>query len=123
MARIVGRQCMGSLRNAVGGKAADGEASTARGPGGVVLEADAWNQVDDVVDRLPRPLAANDFLVENLLRLRRIRNDDAADVLRRRTSDDDFVVEIDRAGRLRSEERRVGKECVSTCRYRWSPYH
>src|SRR3546814_11005480 len=24
--------------------------------------------------------------------------------------------------RLRSEERRVGKECVSTCRSRWSPY-
>src|SRR3546814_14506529 len=23
---------------------------------------------------------------------------------------------------LRSEERRVGKECVSTCRSRWSPY-
>src|SRR3546814_18923297 len=22
-----------------------------------------------------------------------------------------------------SEDRRVGKECVSTCRYRWSPYH
>src|SRR3546814_13979470 len=28
----------------------------------------------------------------------------------------------DRA-KLRSEERRVGKECVSTCRSRWSPYH
>src|SRR3546814_20586068 len=29
------------------------------------------------------------------------------------------------AGRVasRSEERRVGKECVSTCRSRWSPYH
>src|SRR3546814_1050788 len=27
----------------------------------------------------------------------------------------------DRAAR--SEERRVGKECVSTCRSRWSPYH
>src|SRR3546814_14457624 len=26
-------------------------------------------------------------------------------------------------GRARSEERRVGKECVSTCRSRWSPYH
>ena len=26
-------------------------------------------------------------------------------------------------GMLRSEERRVGKECVSTCRSRWSPYH
>src|SRR3546814_3012365 len=25
--------------------------------------------------------------------------------------------------RARSEERRVGKECVSTCRSRWSPYH
>src|SRR3546814_16321769 len=26
-------------------------------------------------------------------------------------------------GDPRSEERRVGKECVSTCRSRWSPYH
>src|SRR3546814_7676950 len=26
-------------------------------------------------------------------------------------------------GDRRSEERRVGKECVSTCRSRWSPYH
>src|SRR3546814_3700509 len=30
----------------------------------------------------------------------------------------------ERVDRLpRSEERRVGKECVSTCRSRWSPYH
>src|SRR3546814_16446246 len=28
-----------------------------------------------------------------------------------------------RDGGGRSEERRVGKECVSTCRSRWSPYH
>src|SRR3546814_14132902 len=28
-----------------------------------------------------------------------------------------------RARHPRSEERRVGKECVSTCRSRWSPYH
>src|SRR3546814_2317449 len=27
------------------------------------------------------------------------------------------------SARSRSEERRVGKECVSTCRSRWSPYH
>src|SRR3546814_11054517 len=26
-------------------------------------------------------------------------------------------------GEQRPEERRVGKECVSTCRSRWSPYH
>src|SRR3546814_11259933 len=30
------------------------------------------------------------------------------------------VVGIDR---FRSEERRVGNECGSTCRSRWSPYH
>src|SRR3546814_5297762 len=29
----------------------------------------------------------------------------------------------DRQDAERSEERRVGKECVSTCRSRWSPYH
>src|SRR3546814_16008310 len=33
------------------------------------------------------------------------------------------VVVGPRASELRSEERRVGKECVSTCRSRWSPYH
>src|SRR3546814_7052740 len=27
------------------------------------------------------------------------------------------------AGTVRSEERRGGKECVSTCRYRWAPSH
>src|SRR3546814_11542515 len=34
------------------------------------------------------------------------------------------LVRLDAVDRLaRSEERRVGKECVSTCRSRWSPYH
>src|SRR3546814_16727021 len=32
-------------------------------------------------------------------------------------------IECGEAVRERSEERRVGKECVSTCRSRWSPYH
>src|SRR3546814_19150116 len=30
---------------------------------------------------------------------------------------------LNRARSARSEERRVGKECVSTCRSRWWPYH
>ena len=30
--------------------------------------------------------------------------------------------QIEQVG-ARSEERRVGKECVSLCRSRWSPYH
>src|SRR3546814_16394791 len=33
------------------------------------------------------------------------------------------VVSEEEDGFMRSEERRVGKECVSTCRSRWSPYH
>ena len=32
-------------------------------------------------------------------------------------------IEAARIAMTRSEERRVGKECVSTCRSRWSPYH
>src|SRR3546814_15043780 len=32
-------------------------------------------------------------------------------------------VPVAQGQRVRSEERRVGKECVSTCRSRWSPYH
>ena len=30
---------------------------------------------------------------------------------------------MDTVGLVRSEERRVGKECTATCRSRWSPYH
>src|SRR3546814_12607179 len=32
------------------------------------------------------------------------------------------AADIQSAGLSRSEERRVGKECVSTCRSRWAPY-
>src|SRR3546814_13335254 len=35
----------------------------------------------------------------------------------------DGVVPVPPCYWVRSEERRVGKECVSTCRSRWSPYH
>src|SRR3546814_13638875 len=34
-----------------------------------------------------------------------------------------FLVLMNALAVVRSEERRVGKECVSTCRSRWSPYH
>src|SRR3546814_19517188 len=33
------------------------------------------------------------------------------------------ITRFEKVSTLRSEERRVGKECVSTCRSRWSPYH
>src|SRR3546814_12368187 len=34
-----------------------------------------------------------------------------------------FVTDGSQMNSIRSEERRVGKECVGTCRSRWSPYH
>src|SRR3546814_7268030 len=37
--------------------------------------------------------------------------------------DHGFGVVIGETAEIRSEERRVGKECVSTCRSRWSPYN
>src|SRR3546814_3211965 len=40
-----------------------------------------------------------------------------------RVVDDGADFGIERARGERSEERRVGKECVSTCRSRWSPDH
>src|SRR3546814_14347584 len=33
------------------------------------------------------------------------------------------IIHVTEQAHERSEERRVGKECVSTCRSRWSPYH
>src|SRR3546814_17488513 len=36
---------------------------------------------------------------------------------------EDAAPGLDIVADIRSEERRVGKECVSTCRSRWSPYH
>src|SRR3546814_15096434 len=53
------------------------------------------------------------------LRLRR--NFRAINALNQR--DYDRAAALLRAPVARSEERRVGKECVSTCRFRWSPYH
>src|SRR3546814_12134119 len=35
----------------------------------------------------------------------------------------DGALTVEAGATDRSEERRVGKECVSTCRSRWSPYH
>src|SRR3546814_14205158 len=46
------------------------------------------------------------------------------DHVKQRVADFADVVRWDRGGHAdRSEERRVGKECVSTCRSRWAPYH
>src|SRR3546814_3514743 len=45
-----------------------------------------------------------------------LRRADRGDIAAGAGAEDDEVV-------VRSEKRRVGKECVSTCRSRWSPDH
>src|SRR3546814_1745931 len=54
-----------------------------------------------------------------LSRLLHLRDSEQSDPRSRGTAN---LVRADHRG-VRSEERRVGKECVSTCRSRWSPYH
>src|SRR3546814_6631734 len=56
-----------------------------------------------LVDRLPQPLGFHDIRVQGGAMIERI--------------------DAPRQALRRSEERRVGKERVSTCRSRWSPYH
>src|SRR3546814_6521099 len=43
--------------------------------------------------------------------------------LNRSLDEGEVVSRVEAVPEGRSEERRVGKECVSTCRSRWSPYH
>src|SRR3546814_16199642 len=46
-----------------------------------------------------------------------------AKIFGKRQACEEIVGQADEQTVDRSEERRVGKECVSTCRSRWSPYH
>src|SRR3546814_13711427 len=79
-------------------------------------------------------------LFETRLDDRRFAGVDEANLVRRHVDADNGMAALREAGRadradvthaedadihclFRSEERRVGKECVSTCRSRWSPYH
>src|SRR3546814_12832833 len=66
------------------------------------------------------PLAQAKGLVSALERSGKVRGQDF-DYLYQPDNTHNFPAPMDEAER--SEERRVGKECVSTCRSRWSPYH
>src|SRR3546814_17744912 len=71
---------------------------------------DRWRD-DDVLALLPIGRGGDALGVAELERI-----DHAQDLV-------EIAPDAHRIGhRQRSEERRVGKECVSTCRSRWSPY-
>ena len=58
------------------------------------------------------------LLLDPLVRLHRLDENSAADISKLLG----FIRQMQRTYQ-RSEERRVGKECSSPCRSRWSPYH
>ena len=66
-----------------------------------------------------------DFQGEIRQELDRLRDNDLVRVIDALAvrKDADGNVDMLHQSQLRSEERRVGKECQSTCRSRWSPYH
>src|SRR3546814_15089489 len=103
--------------------------------GNGVLCQEAVDARDELIERLcsiPPVPAALDFLLahfgtdmvaEVTGRTRRIVVDgQGRQKVERRTSSSN-IAETDNFMSGRSEERRVGKECFSTCRSRWSPYH
>src|SRR3546814_13718443 len=76
--------------------------------------------------QLPRLAQALDVDAEQLTRRLSQRSDKEFVYLKRRINPDEAkpILALDIPGvATRSEERRVGKECVSTCRSRWAPYH
>src|SRR3546814_19453313 len=68
-----------------------------------------------VVEHIHRNIVINVTIELYHLRAVEERAGNIENMLRRAAIDHNVI--------FRSEERRVGKECVSTCRYRWSPYH
>src|SRR3546814_12584128 len=90
------------------------------GKGRVRRQAEASARLRRQLDLLDRPRLPLGGLAADVLRreaveqavVRRMHRDKLALQMRRAFADLD-----------RSEERRVGKECVRKCRSRWSPYH
>src|SRR3546814_13167259 len=83
-------------------------------PGIAALEHRARHQPPDPSETVDRYLHAH-LSFSNLLVSRRSRDENEIGPF--------LGVRLLGRSALRSEERRVGKECVSTCRSRWSPYH
>src|SRR3546814_16742623 len=85
-------------------------------------------ETDEIVPIVP-PVPGHDLHDYKELILQRFSNPEIADTARRLCFDGSnrqpkFIIPSIRDNiARRSEERRVGKECVSTCRSRGSPYH
>src|SRR3546814_17317478 len=76
---------------------------------------------------ITRPCTKHNYLVKNIADLQRIMHESF--YVARSGRPGPVVVDLPKeilqakSSYVGSDERRVGKECVSTCRSRWSPYH
>src|SRR3546814_16620005 len=88
-----------------------------KGPEGVPVIPAKPGALGELLNSAPQLLERLTTLTERLTQLLSDRNQASiAGIL-------DSTNRISRQLANRSEDRRVGKECVSTCRSRWSPYH
>src|SRR3546814_16715390 len=92
------------------------------GPGIRQVHGALWSRVDPEPVALPRLLAHSQEIAEQLaFDAQTVASPEFAAVFAGNALMPGMAPFAAHYGR--SEERRVGKECVSTCRYRWSPYH
>src|SRR3546814_18930817 len=88
----------------------------------------SWQSIrswSDMTGIYPAPWEARlirKLSIEYLAEGRRAESENCPPPWRAEVTERERETEVQRL-RMRSEERRVGKECVSTCRSRWSPYH
>src|SRR3546814_14806494 len=91
---------------------------------GAAIEPGFTNRANDLdADAVPFPFGGK-FVHRQPRLLKRMRQHEGPEdgqILRRRLSAPALGPGEER--QIRSEERRVGKECGSTCRYRWTPYN
>src|SRR3546814_1706396 len=95
----------------------------AYGPGGVGQRVRPFKiQGLSVVGNQEKPVAAPGDIAVHASVARHVQSHRMTMAESRHIAYGDAAVRV-KLGLDRSEERRVGKECVSTCRSRWSPYH
>src|SRR3546814_12433879 len=91
-----------------------------------VFEDTAWknNIAEDGMGIICNTGVGGDCTEGEAATMKKVEPSAADDAIRRKVLEEIVLKRwAERCGAERSEERRVGKECVSTCRSRWSPCH
>src|SRR3546814_19097624 len=85
-----------------------------------------WRQIAAIVPAVRRVMRADPSVTPTTIDPEQVGRVHLRDPVTQLLHESELISEAVGDGRLatvRSEERRAGKECVSKCRYRWSPHH